>query len=313
MLGHYLSAYSPAASARQLYDPDGNVVTTPGTQTAGVNEGIALAVASGFAFKCEPKEQILCGTYLDIPPCLNADIDLGSTNFAFNASGVMVMNTFNGGRFFHSGVMFYMGPAAPGAALQWIDPNLPDPVYGQKIIQNADIQFGQIVNAGGAVEACTQLNLTTGSIYNNKRLEWLNLQGWNGAANIINYGIKVVPKPIADPYTGFNENNIVIGQIIGFVESGVLVGNGSPNDNFMGDNQWTVGINPTGLTSGPPIPSMFDTYASYDRIQGGMTIYTGTCPHSIRFLGTANYNKYALRQDTSSSGVLNNGLSNTAA
>jgi hypothetical protein len=305
-LGYYLSAYSPAAGLRKLYDPDGNVVATPGTLTMGVNEGIALAIANGFAFKCVPGGgNVVLDTYLTVPPCANADIDLGATSFfvspTCNGPGFYI-NSFNGGRFKHDGMLVYQGS---GTSAIYMAPATPDPVFGQQIIQNARMEFGWVTVVNVNIGQCCVIDPSQGSIMNNERISFDCLQGYDGTNRVAQCIYVLTAGGTGN--IGVNENHFVVGQAFGFTDVAIQVGTGQPNDLYIGDNNWQTELNSQGNVN-----AMVRTNASYDRWWGGMTIYTGTCPNSIVFANTANFNKYDLRQDTSSGGVFNNGLSNSA-
>ena len=307
MLGFYLSAFSPILGARKLYDPDGNIVSTTGSLTEGLNEGIALAIANKFPFKAfAGGPTVNLDTYLTIQPCGNADIDLGTIDLlatpSCNGPG-LYMSSFNGGRFSHKGRFRYNGT---GTAGYYIAPAANDPFYGQKIIQNAKIEFGWL-QLNSQVGQGILLDPSQGSIIQND-INYGVVQGWNGQANLCAAAVYVGSVP--NGTFGFNENHNVINQVIGYTDTAVQSGTGSPNDLYLGDNDWLIESNPTGINGQAPV--MVKTYASYDCIRGAHTIYTGASPHSIVFLGSANHNRHQLRQDTSAGGVQNNSLANVA-
>jgi len=213
------------------------------------------------------------------------------------------MNSFNGGRFSHQGRFRYFGT---GTAAYYIAPSGPDPLYAQKIIQNANIQFGWL-QLSTAVGQAVLIDPSQGSIMQNN-INYGTVQGWDGEANLCVSGIYVATVP--DYTYGFNENHNVVNQVIGYSDAAVQIGVGVQTDLYIGDNDWLIESNPTGLPGQSPV--MVKTYGSYDCFRGAHTIYTGASPNSIVFQGSANHNRHQLRQDTSSGGIQNNGLSNVA-
>ena len=305
MKGQVTSLYDPALG-RILLGPDGAVIPTPATVTGGVGEGVAYAVANRWAFKCLPHETIACSGMLTVPSCSYADIDLGSTDFSFsaacNAPG-LYLNSYNGGRFKHTGRLIYSGTGTCG---MYIAPATPDPVHNQKIIQNAELEFGYVWINGVSIGQGVVIDLSQGSIMNN-RLGWLNVNGWDGAHNRMSQGIYVIPS--ANPYIGFNENMIRVGQMQGFSQTGIVI-TADPSVT-AGDNEWDAMLNTTGMPGEQP-SSMVDTCASYDEWRLSMTIFTGSCAHGIVFNAGANHNSYKIRQDTSNNGTRDNGMGNKA-
>ncbi len=306
-LGCVTSFYDLSTSARVLIGPDGTSISTAGTQTAGVNEGIAYAVSNSWAFKCLPHEEIICATGLNIPACAGADIDLGGSDFRFGStctSSALSMDSFNGGRFYHSGRLLYSGSAPYAVHLH---PSVN--ALGQKIIQNADLRFGSLQIGGVNTPIGVYYDLTHGTIMNNKNLDWLMIDGWDGAHNRMLYGLYVSTP--SDDQNGFNENMIRIGQMQGFSSIGILDGQAGQYAIAIGDNEWDVMLNSTGLAGEQPV-AFIDTYASYDEWRISATIYTGSCGAGIIFQAGANYNSYKIRQSTAGTAVQDYGTGNRA-
>lgn len=303
------SYYDPAVGARVLIGPNGILIPTPGTLTKGINEGIQKAVSEGWAFRCLAHEQVVCDDGIKIPPCAFADIDLGSTEF-YIKPGVIApglhMSSFNGGRFNHSGFLIYDGDN-PNAAL-YISPANADPRFGQKIIQNADISFGW-VNALRQIGCISQIDLSQGMIYNNKRFEWQCLQGWDGVNAKANYGIIVTNPGGASGVNAMNMNFFRVGQLFGFSDTGILIGDSETNADFMSDNNWDLNIN---IAKQGSCTSGVTTWGSYDYFDLGVTIYSGTLEYPMIFRPGTTDNRYLIRQATAQFGVSDSGTNNRA-
>jgi hypothetical protein len=303
-IGQVTSLFDPSVNARVLYGPDGNLVDISASTTKGLQEGLNLAISQGWAFKALPHEPINCTTGLVIPPCGNADIDLGATDIHIAAgcvSPAIFMNSFNGGRFSHKGRLLHFG--TPNVVL-YIAPTINDPMHGQKIIQNADIQFGDI-RACAPVQKLVQLDLGQGEIINNQHLDFLKLDGWNGVLNCAQWGI-LVTNP--GEGIGFNENHIRVGQLNGFYDTGIMVGLGAWNQVYLSDNHWDVNINClTAVTSG------FTTFGGFDYIEMCVTGYgSGTFQYPLIYRPGSQHNKHLIRQSTAMYPVSDSGIGNGA-
>jgi hypothetical protein len=308
MKGCVTSFFDTATFSRVLYGPDNVIIPTPGTTTQGVQEGINYAIANGWPFRLRGHEEIVCAASISIPPCAYADIDLGVGMFRFAASvtgPAVVMDSFNGGRFIHKGRLMHSG--APNVIV-YIAPRNPDPIFGQKIIQNADIQFGEIRACTPNTEKLAQIDLGAGEIINNQHLDFLKLDGWNGSQNCARWGL-LVTNPGGNGNIGFNQNSIRIGQLMGFYESGVQVGLGAQNQAYLSNNDWGVNAN---AVSGNPTCA-FTTYGSFDLIE---MCCTGYPPGEFQYPlilrpGSAN-NRHLIRQSTAHQPISDSGSGNRA-
>lgn len=304
MKGCVTSYYDPSLSARILIGPDGLPISTTGSTTQGLQEGINYAIANHWPFRAIAHEVITCSSGISIPPCANADIDLGATEIHFQASvnaPAIHLNSFNGGRFSHKGRMMHFG--SPNLVV-YIAPINADPIHGQKIIQNADIQFGEIRACAAGTQKIVQLDLSQGEIINNQHLDFLKLDGWNGQQNCAQWGL-LVNNPANG--LGFNENHIRIGQLMGFYEAGVQIGLGDSNAVFLSDNYWDVNIN---SVSGS-ITSGFTTFGGWDYIQMCVTAYAGShFQYALIYRPGSCNNRHHIRQSTAQFGVSNSGSNN---
>lgn len=304
MIGSFTSYFDRGLNRRVLVGPNGGLIPTPNSLTHGINEGISRAVSDGWAFRCLPHEQVQCDDGIVIPACAHADIDLGTTEFYIKpgvANPGFVMSSFNGGRFNHCGVLIYAGSNQNAA--MYIAPHTPDPKYGQKIIQHADISFGW-VNCQSAVDAIVQIDLGDGMIYNNRRIEWQALQGWNGVENKANHGL-IVLNP--GPGHAMNMNFFRIGQLFGFSDTGVRIGNSDSNAIFMSDNTWEVNLNITNVNA----TSAVTTWGSFDEFNLGATIYTGSLQYPIIYRPGSQNNRHLIRQGTAQFAVSDSGVPGT--
>lgn len=287
-IGQVTSLFDPAVSARVLFGPDGVVIPTPGTLTRSVNEGIAYAIANNWPFKSLAHEILFCTDGIRIPPAAFADIDLGGTEFSISGTNqpAFSINSFNGGRFVTFGHWEYSG--TNGSVAMVMNPSAADPKYGQKIIQNAEIDIPDIQVAGVNVGAGIQI-FPSGDIIQN-RLRFRRINGWDGVANRIAHGIQVVPPAEG---CGFNENIITVAQCFGCSISNILVGSPDPKSVYLSDNEWDVMLN----TVSGSIGTLIDSYSSHDEWRYSATAYAGSSfAKSITFRAGANNNSYKARQ-----------------
>jgi hypothetical protein len=306
MIGCVTSFFDRPLNRRVLVGPDGSMIPTPGSRTHGVNEGIKKAIDEGWPFRCLAHEQVLCDDGIKIPPCGLADIDLGTTDFYINPgveAPAMHMSSFNGGRFNHSGMLTNAG-SNPQVAI-YIAPSDPDPRFGQKIIQNADISFGWLYSTS-QVGCLAQIDLTHGMAYNNKRIEWQCLQGWDGAASKATNGI-IVTNPGAG--NALNMTHFRVGQLFGFRETGILIGLNNTNAIFMSNNVWEANINTIGDVT---VTSGVTTWGSFDRFELGITKYGGELQYPIIYRPGSQNNRHLIRQATSLNTVSDSGTNNRA-
>jgi hypothetical protein len=306
--GCVTSLFDTATWNRILVGPDDIIIATPGTTTQGVQEGINYAISNGWPFRLLGREEIVCTSSISIPPCAHADLDLGTATFQWPASATcpaIVIDSFNGGRFSHKGRLAHLG--TPNVVV-YIAPRSADPKFGQKIIQNADIQFGDVHAYGSGTQKLAQIDLGSGEVINNQHLDFLKLDGWNGAQNCAQWGL-LVTNPGGNGDIGFNQNSISIGQLMGFYESGVQVGLGPLNQAYLGNNHWNVNAN---AVSGAPTCA-FTSYACFDFIELGCTGYPpGQLQYPLILRPGASANRYLIRQSTAQHPVSDSGTGNRA-
>lgn len=277
--------------------PNGEMISTAGTTTGGLQEAIDYAVGGGFPLRVRARgiadtvvalddltypPIFYCTTGITIPASQIADLDFGNASIIFSAAvtgfGVTI-DSFEMMQLRFGGQIGYQG----GQAAVCFRPTLPVPLDALTAMTSSRLRFGSvaIITGGGTNSAVVLFDLDGGSVAG-ASFEFAEIL----ANNVADFGIQILNAGSVAGSTVFEQNEIRCANIHGFNNCGVIIG-GNPVAGFLYGANYRGNIwHLAGLRGGNAAAVGISTVGNNDTFIGGaITSQEGGLDRGIIIVG----------------------------
>jgi hypothetical protein len=284
-----------------VFGPDGSIIPTTGTTTAGLQEAINYATTYGYNLHViggpgvgSPGTSyglIFCSSPILWPPLRAITVVMEGVHIIFTSAVTgtgMSFDSMDECDINIVGEIVYQGN---GSAVAFA-PRTPVPVDGGIFIDASRVHISAVVTNGGSPMSCISFNPTFSSIsFLDFSCDEVNGAGAQNQGAVGLFGVEVINP---QPNTSFEQNIIKLGHVHEVVDAGVQIGTTTTNQQNMRHNIWTIGsIKPSGAGN----CSGFNTFGSGDIVTiGGITNEEGALNYGVVVQNNAFYNTITVGQ-----------------